>query len=162
MRKNVCKHVLVICSESSGVLNDCFSVTHSLNLSAFYHSRWSQYFLKASQKALQIYRFITSFSLRVRGWTLGTFRRTKHLRVLYFRSVEHIEKQFCQGAWEAHTQGFAETPWIQLVPSVSLQYSLNQLSRCRATAKSRSMCTADCFLPAHYIYDSSVTYSPTV
>lgn len=55
-----------------------------------------------------------------------------------------MKKQLCQEAWETHSQGFAE---IQLVPPVSLRYTLNQLWPCRAPRKSRSMCAADYFLP---------------
>lgn len=38
-----------------------------------------------------------------------------------------MKKLLCQGVWEADSKGFAETPWIQLVLSASLQDSLNQL-----------------------------------
>lgn len=56
-----------------------------------------------------------------------------------------MKKLLCQGVRETHSRGFAETPWIQLVLFASLQYSLNSLWPCRAPAKSRSECTADCF-----------------
>lgn len=64
-------------------------------ISGFKHRTLSQYFLKAFQKALWMYRFITEASPRVRGWTLGQFRSTKYLSVSQFRLVEHIWKSCC-------------------------------------------------------------------
>lgn len=56
-----------------------------------------------------------------------------------------MKKLLCQGVWETHSQGFAETPWIQLVLSAVLP----EPALMTQSPSKEQECTADGFAPAN-------------